>query len=90
MSIRNLFGARKTSEDPEITAIINEIRDVKKNIDTARVNFNNVTDSDSIEYYTYILKAYQVRYDKLIKQLKCHRYFSGETPHMRVRDEKPS
>lgn len=90
MSIRNLFGARKAKEDPEVTAIMNEISDVKKNIYTARVNFNNVTDSDSIEYYTYILKAYQVRYDKLIKQLKCHNYFSGETPHMRMRDEKPS
>ncbi len=90
MSIRDMLRMRKAREDPEITAIMDEISVVKQDIKTARVNFNNVTDSDSIEYYTYILKAYQVRYDKLIKQLKCLNYFSGETSHMRISDEKPS
>ena len=90
MSLRNLFGTRKNKEDPEVTAIMNEISDLKKLIDTARINFNNVTDSDSIDYYTYILKAYQVRYDKLIKQLKCHDYFNGRTPQIRIKEEKPS
>ena len=56
MSLRNLFGTRKNKEDPEVTAIMNEISDLKKLIDTARINFNNVTDSDSIDYYTYINK----------------------------------
>ena len=45
--------------------------EVKKSIDAARSNFNNVTDPDSIDYYTYILKAYQVRHDMLIRQLKA-------------------
>lgn len=92
MKLQNLFGfgTRKIKEDPEITAIMSEINDVKKLIDTARSNFNNVTDSDSIDYYTYILKAYQVRYDKLIKQLKCHNYFSGATSQIRISEEKPS
>ena len=90
MSLRNLFGIRKNKEDPEVTAIMNEISDLKKLIDTARINYNNVTDSDSIDYYTYILKAYQVRYDKLIKQLKCHDYFNGPTPQIRIKEEKPS
>ena len=51
--------------------LIKEIDDVKKEIDTVRCNFNNVTDADSIDYYTYMLKAYQVKHDMLIKQLKA-------------------
>lgn len=90
MSFGNIFGNRKIKEDPEVTAIMEEINDVKKLIETARINFNNVTDPDSIDYYTYILKAYQVRYDKLIKQLKCHSYFNGPTSQIRIREEKPS
>lgn len=54
-----------------LNELIKEIDDVKKEIDTARCNFNNVTDHDSIDYYTYILKAYQVKHDMLIKQLKA-------------------
>lgn len=90
MNLRNMFSSRKIKEDPEVTAIINEINDIKGLIDTARINFNNVTDPDSIDYYTYILKAYQVRYDKLIKQLKCHNYFNGPTSQIRISEEKPS
>lgn len=70
MKIKNIFCTKKVREDPEVKIIMSEIVDLKKLIDAARSNFNNVTDPDSIEYYTYILKAYQVRHDKLIKQLK--------------------
>lgn len=65
---------QKTSSgnSDEINTLMLEIDEVKKLIDTARCNFNNVTDSDSIDYYTYILKAYQVRHDMLIKQLKAN------------------
>jgi len=63
----------KTSNEnsDNINTLMSEIDEVKKLIDTARCNFNNVTDADSIDYYTYILKAYQVRHDMLIKQLKA-------------------
>lgn len=64
-------GAHKEHDSEDISALMAEIDDVKKLIDTARCNFNNVTDADSIDYYTYILKAYQVRHDMLIKQLKA-------------------
>ena len=65
---------QKTSSEnsDDISSLMFEINEVKKLIDTARCNFNNVTDSDSIDYYTYILKAYQVRHDMLIKQLKAN------------------
>ena len=90
MKLRDLFAPRKVQEDPEITLIMNEINDVKNLIDAARINFNNVTDSDSIDYYTYILKAYQVRHDKLIKQLKEHNSFNHPTSQIRISEEKPS
>ena len=64
-------GAHKERDSEDVSALMAEIDDVKKLIDTAGCNFNNVTDADSIDYYTYILKAYQVRHDMLIKQLKA-------------------
>ena len=57
-------------QNSDITNIIQEIKNVQKLINAAENNYNNVTDSDSIEYYIYILKAYRVRYNKLVKELK--------------------
>ena len=74
MFLQKLLNIRKQKNNSEnsddINTLMSEIDEVKKLIDTARCNFNNVTDADSIDYYTYILKAYQVRHDMLIKQLK--------------------
>ena len=74
MFLQKLLNIRKQKTNSEnsdnINTLMSEIDEVKKLIDTARCNFNNVTDADSIDYYTYILKAYQVRHDMLIKQLK--------------------
>lgn len=60
----------KACPNPDMTDIIQEIKNVQKLIDAAENNYNNVTDSDSIDYYIYILKAYRVRYNKLVKELK--------------------
>ena len=62
---------RESENSEEVQSLLVEIDEVKKSIDAARSNFNNVTDPDSIDYYTYILKAYQVRHDMLIRQLKA-------------------
>lgn len=62
---------REPENSEEVQSLLVEIDKVKKSIDAARSNFNNVTDPDSIDYYTYILKAYQVRHDMLIRQLKA-------------------
>lgn len=58
------------THDSDKAYIIQEIKNVQKLINAAENNYNNVTDSDSIEYYIYILKAYRVRYNKLVKELK--------------------
>ncbi len=50
--------------------ILNAMKEVKLLIDATENNFNNVTDSDSIDYYSYLLKAYKIRYNKLVKELK--------------------
>lgn len=60
----------KACPNSDMTDIIQEIKNVQKLIDAAENNYNNVTDSDSIDYYIYILKAYRVRYNKLVKELK--------------------
>lgn len=62
---------KELENSEEVQSLLVEIDEVKKSIDAARSNFNNVTDPDSIDYYTYILKAYQVRHDMLIRQLKA-------------------
>lgn len=60
----------KAPPNPDITNIIQEIKNVQNLINAAENNYNIVTDSDSIDYYIYILKAYRVRYNKLVKELK--------------------
>ena len=56
--------------DPRISTINDEIDRVKGLLRAARSNFNYVTDPDAIEYYIYLQKAYEVRYDMLVKELK--------------------
>ena len=78
MNLLELLNLRKAQHNDAkrnqkaLDELMREIDDVKKEIDTARCNFNNVTDADSIDYYTYMLKAYQVKHDMLIKQLKSN------------------
>ena len=43
------------THDSDKAYIIQEIKNVQKLINAAENNYNNVTDSDSIEYYIYIL-----------------------------------
>lgn len=77
MNLLKRFILRKAHQDDakqnqnNLQELLREIEYVKREIDTARCNFNNVTDADSIDYYTYILKAYQVKHDMLVKRLKA-------------------
>ena len=56
--------------DPEIVMLNEEIDRVRSLLQTARNNFNFVTDPDMVEYYIYLQKAYEVRYDMLVRKLK--------------------
>lgn len=56
--------------DPKIADLNMEIEQVRSLLQTARNNFNFVTDPETIEYYIYLQKAYEVRYDMLVRKLK--------------------
>ncbi len=57
--------------DPKIVDLNLEIEQVRGLLQAARNNFNFVTDPDAIEYYIYLQKAYEVRYDMLVRRLKA-------------------
>ena len=61
-----ITGAQDVSaeEDPELETIREEL------IASAYSNFNAVTDKESISYYIYLIKAYEVKYDALVKRAK--------------------
>ncbi len=54
----------------EIVELNDEIDRVRGLLQAARNNFNFVTDPDVVEYYIYLQKAYEVRYDMLVRKLK--------------------
>lgn len=64
--------------NPQIVELNEEIERVKGLLNVARNNFNAVTDPDALEYYIYLQKAYEVRYDMLVRRLKeVHDTLSG-------------
>lgn len=50
--------------------LIESIRDAKKEWISANYNFEQAVDSEIIDYYIYKIKAYQVRYEYLLKKAK--------------------
>lgn len=56
--------------NPEMVELNEEIDQVRGLLQTARNNFNFVTEPDMVEYYIYLQKAYEVRYDMLVRKLK--------------------
>ena len=67
-----ITGAQDGSaeEDPELETIREELIEIKRLIASAYSNFNAVTDKESISYYIYLIKAYEVKYDALVKRAK--------------------
>ncbi len=57
--------------DAGVVDINAEIDQVRSLLHAARNNFNFVTDPDVIEYYIYLQKAYEIRYDMLVRRLKA-------------------
>lgn len=50
--------------------IMKEIEDARNKWVSASMNFEFAEDSDTIDYYSYMIKAYQVKYNQLIKHAK--------------------
>lgn len=50
--------------------ILTEIKKVKSALQEAYSNFDYVADSLLVDYYTYQIKAYEAKFEYLIKQAK--------------------
>lgn len=59
-----------TGELSETENLIESIKNARKEWISANLNFEHAVDSETIDYYTYKIKAYQVRYEYLLKKAK--------------------
>lgn len=55
----------------ERTELLTEIRKLKCSLADAYNNFNYADDSLMVDYYTYQIKAYETRFEYLIKKAKA-------------------
>ena len=61
----------ETTEDEKEKALINSIKETKKNLDIAHKNFE-FADDDLIDYYSYQIKANASKLDYLTKLAKSN------------------
>jgi hypothetical protein len=54
----------------ERTKLLMEIEEVKSDLTDAYSNFNFVSDFLMVDYYTYQIKAFETRFEYLIKKAK--------------------
>ena len=59
----------EATEEEKKNAIINSIKEAKKNLDIAHRNFE-FADKDLIDYYSYQIKASKAKLDYLIRRVK--------------------
>ena len=58
------------SEDEIKKELITSINNVILDLNTAHENYNNAVGEELIDYYSYQIKAFQSKYDYLIKVIK--------------------
>ena len=58
------------SEDEIKKELITTINNVILDLNTAHENYNNAVGEELIDYYSYQIKAFQSKYDYLIKVVK--------------------
>ena len=63
-------GAEAKIADEEVQGLLEDIRNARKEWDNAVLNFEYAGDQETIDYYTYKIKACLVRYEHLLKQAK--------------------
>ena len=57
-------------EECEADYLRREIRETKQQIELANLHFNDASDKDMISYYAYMIKAFEVKYNSLIRRAK--------------------
>ena len=72
--IKTFFAKEKIASNPvnnnDIEELVQSIKIAHRDWLCANSNFNYANDQEIIDYYTYMIKAYQVRYEYLIKKAK--------------------
>jgi hypothetical protein len=76
ISLNNSLNKVVNTPDTEVLAaerdnILVEIKKVKCDLADAYNNFDYVDDSLMIDYYTYLIKAFETRFEYLIKKAKA-------------------
>lgn len=66
---KGLVGHSRWSHD-ETKELLNSLRQVKEEWEIANANYEFVDEAELIDYYTYLIKASQIKYNYLIKKLK--------------------
>ena len=71
LTVKNNLS-KKFSKPPECEAdyIRREIRATKEQIELANLHFNDASDKDMISYYAYMIKAFEVKYNSLLRRAK--------------------
>lgn len=72
-AIVSLKRANKKSGDiefDEVTELISMIKDTKNAWNTSILNYEYMTDQELIDYYTYQIKAHQLRFNYLLRKAK--------------------
>ncbi|MDP4182853.1 MAG: YaaL family protein [Bacillota bacterium] len=57
-------------KNEEYNELIESIRNARRDWLCATSNFNYAFDNETVDYYTYMMKACQIRYEYLIKRAK--------------------
>ncbi len=69
----NLFSQTKKqaeSEDLFLSELKNQLIEAKKELETAQINFNNVTGPKLIDVYIYKIQSEEARYEKILSEIK--------------------
>lgn len=67
----NIISSKERVESElEYFTLIENIKNARRDWICANSNFNYAYDSETIDYYTYMIKACQVRYEYLIRKAK--------------------
>ncbi|PYG89007.1 uncharacterized protein DUF2508 [Ruminiclostridium sufflavum DSM 19573] len=69
-SISRVVNAETDILEAEKINLLSEIKKVKCDLADAYNNFNFVSDTLLVDYYTYQIKTFEVRYEYLIKLAK--------------------
>lgn len=57
-------------EMDEVTELLNLLKDTKNAWRTSISNYEFMTENELIDYYTYQIKAYELRFEYLLKKAK--------------------